>query len=405
MAMGRHTRPRAPQTTRLTLTEYQPLRLPKSALTQAQGERLWRDYNAQVRVAFPSPQTDGQWQLTAQGWVGILPLAPDLTLDLLPRVPIDQLFTMLEVAWDLASFRFLNTLTTAGETVGFYERLALLLARRTLALIRSGPYQHYEQRQGGQPTLRGRLDVAALSRKPWSTELPCTFHERTADDRESRALLWTLHVILQSGHCTERTLPTVRTAYRALAQIVTLVPVVDDEIATITYHRLNAGYRPLHALCRFMLRSTGPAVAEGTLPALPFLVSMPHLFERFVATWLEAHLPASLAMRTQERIPLRHRGLAFIPDGVIIDRDTGQARVIFDTKYLATAEPTADDVAQVVAYARSLNCAAAWLVYPREPDAPLDVQVGETRVRSLGFTLTGDLAATGRQVLDALLGN
>ncbi|MBA3824660.1 MAG: restriction endonuclease [Ktedonobacterales bacterium] len=401
--MARHTRPRAAQTTRLTLTEYTPLLLPKTALTLAQGERLWRDFSAQVRVAFPSPQTGDQWQLTAQGWVGILPLAPDLTLDLLPRVPLDQLFTMLEVAWDLASFRFAAELTTTADAVGFYERLVLLLARRTIALARTGLYQRYEAQAGTPPTVRGRLDVVALSRRPWVADLPCTFHERTADSPENRALLWTLHTALHEGHCTARTLPTVRAAYRALAHSVTLTPTTAEDLATITYHRLNGAYRPLHALCRFILRHTGPAVGDGPAPTLPFLVNMPRLFERFVVAWLAGHLPAAVGVRAQVRIPLDGDGLAFVADGVLSDRVTGQSLAVFDTKYTATPDPVTDDIAQVVAYARALGCQNAWLIYPLPPDRPLDIQVGETRVRSIGFALAGDLDATGAAVMRELL--
>ncbi len=401
--MGQRARPRAPQPARLSLTEYTPLLLPTAALTVVQGERLWREFGAQVRVAFPSPQTGGQWQLTAQGWVGILPLAPDLTLELQPRVPLDQIFAMLEVAWDLTSFRFLADMTTATDAVGFFERLALLLARRTLALTRTGLAHRYDTRSGTPPTLRGRLDVAALSRRPWATDLPSTWHERTLDGPENRALLWTLHVILQSGLCTARSLPTVRAAYRALAHSVTLTPITERDIAAIPHHRLNAGYRPLHALCRFILCHTGPAIGEGTVPTLPFLVSMPRLFERFVAEWLAAHLPPAVALHTQERIPLGADGLAFIADGVLSDRASGQPRAVFDTKYAATTNPVTDDIAQVVAYARALGCDDAWLIYPRVPEQTLDIQVGATRVRSLGFALTGDLDATGEGVLRALL--
>ena len=401
--MGRGTRTHHSQTRRVALTEYQPLALPKAALTLAQGERLWRDYGAQVRVVFPSPQTGQQWQLTPQGWVGILPLAPDLTLDLLPRVPIANLLAMLEVAWDLASLRMVDAPATAAVVPGFYERLALLLARRTLALARAGLYQSYEAREGAQPALRGRLDAATLSRRPWRADLPCHYHERTVDCSENRIVLWALHVILQSGHCTERTLPTVRAAYRALAHGVTLAPFSAEEIASSTYHRLNAAYQPLHALCRFMVRHTGPALGAGDAATLPFLVSMPRLFEQFVAQWLARHLPDELMLRAQERIPLGAQGLAFVADGVISDRATGAVCSVFDTKYTPTAESATEDIAQVVAYARALGCHDSWLIYPLIPARPLDVTIGETRVRSAAFALGDEITAAGAALLGELL--
>ena len=57
------------------------------------------------------------------------------------------------------------------------------------------------------------------------------------------------------------------------------------------YHRLNRDYEVLHALCRFFLENSGPAHSSGGHTFFPFLVDMAQLFERFVAGWLQKHLP------------------------------------------------------------------------------------------------------------------
>jgi 5-methylcytosine-specific restriction enzyme subunit McrC len=61
-------------------------------------------------VEFPSPKTDHRWELTAQGWVGYIPLSPELGLSLQPKVSLEGLFRMLEYAYRLESFHFLDDL-------------------------------------------------------------------------------------------------------------------------------------------------------------------------------------------------------------------------------------------------------------------------------------------------------
>ena len=51
----------------LPLTEYTPVRFPPERLSVGLGETLWRNYSNQIAVDFPTPKTDGQWQLTSQG--------------------------------------------------------------------------------------------------------------------------------------------------------------------------------------------------------------------------------------------------------------------------------------------------------------------------------------------------
>ena len=94
----------------LSLTEYVPQRLPKEYIPESLGETLWKKYSSQITVDFPSPKTEGQWQLTSQGWVGFIPCTSELGISLKPKVELQNLFRMLEYAYKLKSFQFLEGL-------------------------------------------------------------------------------------------------------------------------------------------------------------------------------------------------------------------------------------------------------------------------------------------------------
>jgi 5-methylcytosine-specific restriction enzyme subunit McrC len=199
----------------IELTEYTPIRFPPRDISPLIGEMLWRNYGAQVAVDFPSPITDGQWQLTSQGWVGFIPLTPELGISLQPKVELKNLFGMLEYGYRL-KIRFLEGLWDSNSLEEFYERLANILARRVLDRGRKGFYRAYIPRNEKSGFIRGRMDLPAAIRRPWDTRIRCHYEEHTPDIPENQILAWTLSRIARSGACTERVQPTIRRAYRAL---------------------------------------------------------------------------------------------------------------------------------------------------------------------------------------------
>lgn len=73
--------------------------------------------------------------------------------------------------------------------------------------------------------------------------------------------------------------------------------------------------------------------------------------------------------------------------------------MVMDTKYKADDLPSADDIAQVIAYAESIGCRDAILVYPYGSIKRQDFFVGRIRVRSLAFLIENDIAAAGKGFL------
>ena len=151
--------------------------------------------------------------------MGYLPVTPTLALSLVPKVPIENLFRMLEYAYNLKSFELLDGAMQSDSLADLYERLASILAKRVLDRARRGLYASYQAEAGPLPYVRGSIDMADRLRRPWDTRLPCRYEEHTADLEENQILAWTLGRIAQAGFCSERTLPIVRRAFHTLHSV------------------------------------------------------------------------------------------------------------------------------------------------------------------------------------------
>jgi 5-methylcytosine-specific restriction enzyme subunit McrC len=102
-------------------------------------------FGDKVAVEWPTPKTGDRWQLTSLGWVGFIPLGEDRGISLQPKVPIGNLFRMLEYAYDLRSFKLMEGLYDCASIRDFYDQLALILAHRLLDRARAGLYRTYRE--------------------------------------------------------------------------------------------------------------------------------------------------------------------------------------------------------------------------------------------------------------------
>lgn len=386
----------------IELSEYIPRKFEINEIEYAIAKTLWHNYRTQVDVEFPSPKTGDKWQLTSKGWVGHIPVTPEFHLALLPKVPLSNLFGMLEYAYNLKSFRFLDGLINCQSLEEFYNYLAHVLAQGILNRCRKGFYRAYLTKTANLAYIRGRMDVRQAIQKPWDVKLKCDYEEQTADVEENQILSWTLLIIGRSGLCTERVLPKVRQAYHALQGLVTPQPCKPSDCIGRRYNRLNQDYQPLHALCRFFLEHTGPSHEIGDRAMLPFLVDMARLYELFVAEWLKNNPPQGFFLKQQHRVTI-HPNRHFHIDLILCDVETGAVRYVLDTKYKAPEKVSDDDLHQMVSYATATKCQQAVLIYPKHLKQKLDIKIDNIRVRSLSFSLDGDLKQAGATFLKDLL--
>jgi 5-methylcytosine-specific restriction enzyme subunit McrC len=387
----------------IELIEYQPRHLSRDELRPEDARLLWERYGKRINVEFPSPRTADRYILTPQGWVGYLPLTPELHLELRTKVPVVSVFAMLEYAYKLEGFEILSGVRDCTSLDELFEKLAHILALRVLSRARRGFYREYLRREESLRHLRGRLLTREALRKPWEVRLWCRYEEHTADIDDNTLLAWTLQRVSRSAACGERSRPAIRRAYHSLAGLVALRAHGAAECRDRLYHRLNEDYQPLHALCAFLLEHSGPAQTGGDRDSIPFLLDMHSLFELFVFGWLTAHAPPQLRVDCQY---VTDDELGFRADIVLKDRATDKLHCVIDTKYKTPDKAAAADIQQVLAYAEMLDCDEAVLLYPVEPDQPFDGCPGQSpiRVRTLAFPLDGDLDTAGRNLLSELPG-
>lgn len=398
----------APTKTIIKLDEYESVQL--NSLSKLEIAKL-DNFSKKIKLEYL--YKTGQWKLTAQGWVGHIPITPKLHIAIHPKVPIMNLFGMLDYAYKFNNITFPKGQIQCDPLKQIYEKLADILSKRIIERCRKGLYRDYLPKTEKLIYIRGRIDIRQAIQKPWDVKLKCHYNEQTGDIADNQILAWTLFLIGRTGLCREPVASSVRKAFHTLQGFVTLKSFKPEDCIGRTYNRLNEDYQLLHALCRFFLENTGPTHETGDRQMLPFLIDMARLYELFVAEWLKAHLAEWLKahlrddidIKLQQKFQLGQTSISFKTDIILSDHATGKVLYILDTKYKQPkTTPAAEDVAQVIAYAVTKNCSEVVLVYPITLTNPINELLGKDgiRVRSLTFSLYGDLDQAGETFLSDL---
>lgn len=388
----------------IELVEFENRYFQRSNLSEEEAQIIDIQYGDKVNVEYPTPKTQWKWQLTSMGWVGYIPLAKYGGISLKPKVPLHNLFGMLEYAYDLKSFKLLEGQYASNSIRDFYERLATVLAERVLKRIRQGLYRTYVEEHTSLSFIRGKLDVEVLCSTPVRSRIVCYSEDHTIDIEDNHIVAWTLHNIVRSGLLTrEKPLNVTRKADRTLRNSVSLKCFTSSDCANRTYNRLNADYEILHKLCRFFLDNTGPTQDMGGHSMIPFLVNMAHLFELFVSRWLEEKIDSRYIVQRQESLYIgKQSTLRMQMDILISDRQSLKPLCVLDTKYKRDNSVSPNDYNQVVAYADAVSCQQAVLIYPSESQVPFDAKPGGIRVRTIVFDLGKDLDSAGEKFIQNL---
>ena len=330
----------------------------------------------------------------------------DLLVRILPKVPVSNLFRMLEVAYGLQSFRFLDGDTEIESIEDLYERIVSILSRRVLDRSRKGLYRSYVSEADDLPYVRGHIDpvATALNIMTGVPRVACQYEEQTADLEDNRLLLWTLHQVRRQSLTRKSVRRELDLARRALAGTISLKRFRAADCIRRLYHRLNSDYAPMHGLCRFILEQSGPGIEHGDHSFVPFELNMRYLFESFVAEWLRVNSPAGLAVRCKHNAYVdANFEMRITVDMLLLDEATQSPVAVLDTKYKIADHPHESDIHQIGFYAHEIGVKHALLVYPSPAGAPLRINHGkDVRLGSLVFNIGAPLKGAGVAFLDSL---
>lgn len=360
-------------------------------LTPVQAVLLRERFGKYIAIQ-PAWEGDG-YDLTPGGFVGDIVLGTT-RLHIRPKVPIRNLFYMLTYAANLAQFR--DEATTLAAADDLFEFVVKIFARQVDTLVRNGIARGYIEIDDSAPFLRGRLHLAEQLRRHLTR--PGRFEQRltefTADMRENRILKATLGRLVHFDYRDDRLRPLLRRALSAFSE-VTLCDVRPEECDRVIYTRLNQRYRSPLALARLFLQHLSLESHQGGTSFAAFLLPVHKVFEGFVSAFLTQAVAGRPEWRvapqyhytldTGGRLPVR-------PDNVLYYE--GKPVHVVDTKYKVFGEkPSADDIAQMIAYCVTLNVPRALLLYPNDQSTTDHFQIkGGIEVEAQAVSLAGSLA-------------
>jgi 5-methylcytosine-specific restriction enzyme subunit McrC len=357
------------------------------------GARLLADL-AGSRLTIGVGSTPGTWSLSASSHVGAF-VTPEIELLVRPKVPMHNLFQMLDVGLRTATFDR-NTFSF-GSDRSLLAAIAELFARSIERAVGTGLVRSYRAEHERLFTLRGRVDVGALTRRPGlPAPIPCTFDEYTADILENRALKAALRRLLR--------VPGVRPmARRSLSHTlarfeeVAEVGVDPEAIDGIVFTRLNRHYRNPLRLASLILRNLSLIDRVGSDDASAFTVDMNIVFQDWVTDRLQRHLRGQLRVVSEptEYLGVK-RQVVMYPDLTFFAGD--QLVYVGDVKYKITGSGLArnPDYYQLLAYATALGLPEGVLIYCQAeggaPEREVVVREASVRLRTHNLSLSGSMA-------------
>lgn len=344
----------------------------------------------------------GQFRLRANSMIGTI-VTSRLEVLINPKIPVENVFLLLEPARVPIDLR--------AELVGFgsYPEItsafAAFFARLLEHTLARGMRRDYVAIEDELVSLRGRVAIEQLARRPVPTPLPCRFDEYSIDTPH--------HRILKAATLRLARLPGIGDRNRdALRHLLMWFGDVDDRVPPTSqvlrrgFSRLERHYEPAVRLACLLLDGGSLMHSFGSTSAGAFLVDMNKAFEAFLEVRLGAALRGTLEVRGQAATFLdADRRVRMKPD-LMFDR--GPATVyVGDAKYKVTKDINGvdSDLYQLLAYTTALDLPEGVLIYAQAdqviPAQEINVVRAGKRLHVHRVDLSGDARAI-RASVDAL---
>jgi 5-methylcytosine-specific restriction enzyme subunit McrC len=318
----------------------------------------------------------GTWQVRANSWVGAAVLGESggvqIDLRVEPKVAIERLLFLLSYSAKDKGWR--EELVETPVAADVPSAIAHSLARLTDQAMRQGVLQGYRTVEESGLTLRGRLREKDQILRRFGAALPVEvvyddFGPDIAENQILKAALWRMLAVPGVDPLVLRRLTKLR---HRLGEVTDLAG--GQALPHWRRSRLNARYVSALLLAELILRSSSFELGRGAIPATGFLVSMPIVFENFVATALTDAMEKRFGGRCSSQDTGWHldsgKQISLRPDLVWYpssSRAGTSPGVVADAKYKAESPsgfPNAD-VYQLLAYCSAMKLSVGHLIYAK----------------------------------------
>lgn len=334
------------------------------------------------RISIRRTVTGSQYILNPGQFAGVASLPSGRRLECRPKVPVSSLLYMLAIASDLPSL-----LLDEWADFDRFDEILEFVAGHFVDLVEEqlarGLYRDYVEREDNLSAIRGRIAIAQdIRRNAVNRQFTfCRYGDFTWDIPENQVIRQVVHLLGVWNFA-----PALRgRLWRLDGQLGEVSPawLPLGTFDRFRYHRLNAGYEPIHSLCWLFLSGASLSEHAGDFRFPGFLIDMNDVFEAFVTRILRKHLAPELAVADQvaetldeeRRIGMRV-DLKFMRGGRVV--------AVGDCKYKLQSEQDAKvaDVYQVLAYATALRVTRGFLFYPaHEKSAEDELRIRHSEVR------------------------
>lgn len=311
------------------------------------------------RVAEITPAPGrGRWRIQTKHVAGIVSRG-ELTVSITPKLPVRRVLWLLEQAhgnagWHTADAPLADDVTLTEAVAALYLRLVETL------VARSGLRRGYIDVAETSWTLRGRLRTSHQLTRHHGRLLPLEieYDDYSLDTAENRVLATALMRVRDFlvRLSTPYGILLRRRAEHLMDQFegVSLLP-AGGTAPTTEEHRLSRGYAGPLSLAQIILDGGSLNPRVGVHQAHGLVLSMPRLFEDFVAGVLRRQMGSCL--RTQRKVEYGFDGTGHVttirPDLVVVN-PLGLPVTALDTKYKSDRDRV-QDMYQMHVYARLLG--------------------------------------------------
>lgn len=301
--------------------------------------------------------------------IGLFAL-PSFTLRVLPKTDVHP-FNVLYMLWRVTGKRWpLPPVAHSFDHSELQDVLAAIFLRELEEQVRRGLLRQQEVVREDALAVRGRVRVPEYLRRTDPTRIPVEYTDLTANHPVNR--LFGLVLERLSRQVISAPLRQQVTQLRVLfhdAQIQALRAVPVDR-KSYRLNRLYQRYEPALSLAWLLLDGVGHVPEQGKWASPAFAFNMDVLFERFLERVITEDLLVGRPYKAgaqgsglYEKYLFSRETQELKPDLVITE--AGQVRLIVDFKNKRPKSQFGrEDLYQMYAYARHLDCDRVLLLYP-----------------------------------------